>query len=318
MSSEGKSMPSSQAVQFADFYSSLSARSSNPDLDLETVRAVLETMHVATKEPEDVSYAEVDAGGVPALWCIPAGSDPDRVLLHSHMGGTVIASMYSDRKAAAHLARAAGMRALVIDFRRSPEHKYPAQIEDVRTAYDWLLQQGYRPENIASVGHSIGGNFAVSLALGLRDEGAALPGAIVSISPWVDIALSREAYYVANADRDRLLSVPLAQFFRSSWLDGTGVGPDDPRVNVIEADLSGLPPIAVFWGSEEVLADEDAELARRAQAAGNDVLARAVPDGQHSFIIGAGRVPETDEAIAEIGGWLRTKLGLATLNSAAS
>jgi epsilon-lactone hydrolase len=301
-------MASTQAKEFADFFGALSARSANPNLDLETVRDVIETMHLATTEPEGVSYAEVDAGGVQALWCIPADSDPDRVLLHNHLGGTVVASMHSDRKAAAHIAKAAGARSLVLNFRRSPEHKFPAQIEDVRNAYNWLLQQGYRPENIASVGHSVGGNFAVGLALALRDEGAELPGAIVSISPWVDLTLTNETY-TSNADSDRLLSLPLAQFFRSSWLDGTGVSPEDPRVSLLFADLSGLPPTAVFWGSDELLAGEDAEFARRAQAAGNDVLVREVEAGQHSFIIGAGWVPEVDEAIAEIGSWLRSKLG---------
>jgi monoterpene epsilon-lactone hydrolase len=301
-------MTSTQAKEFADFFGALSARSANPNLDLETVRDVIETMHLATTEPEGVSYAEVDAGGVQALWCIPADSDPDRVLLHNHLGGTVVASMHSDRKAAAHIAKAAGARSLVLNFRRSPEHKFPAQIEDVRNAYNWLLQQGYRPENIASVGHSVGGNFAVGLAIALRDEGAALPGAIVSISPWVDLTLTNETY-TSNADTDRLLSRPLAEFFRSSWLDGTGVSPEDPRVSLLFADLSGLPPIAVFWGSDELLAGEDAEFARRAEAAGNDVLVRAVEEGQHSFIIGAGWVPEVDEAIAEIGSWLKSKLG---------
>jgi acetyl esterase/lipase len=242
-------MVSTEAKEFADFFGALSARSANPNFDLATVRDVIETMHVATTEPEGVSYAEVDAGGVQALWCIPADSDPERVLLHNHMGGTVVASMYSDRKAAAHIAKAAGARSLVLDYRRSPEHKFPAQIEDVRNAYNWLLQQGYRPENIASVGHSIGGNFAVGLAIALRDEGAPLPGAIVSISPWVDLTLTSQTY-TSNAERDRLLSRPLAEFFRSSWLDGTGVNADDPRVHLLAADLSGLPPIAVFWGSE--------------------------------------------------------------------
>ena len=156
-------MTSTQAVEFANFFADLSQRSANPDFDLSTIRDIVETMHVATKEPEGVTYAEVDAGGVEALWCIPAGSDPHSVLLHNHMGGSVITSMYSDRKAAAHIAKAAGVRSLVLNFRRSPEHKYPAQIDDVETAYRWLLGQGHRPQNIASVGHSIGGYLAVGL-----------------------------------------------------------------------------------------------------------------------------------------------------------
>jgi monoterpene epsilon-lactone hydrolase len=302
-------MASAESEQLAKFYADLRQRSSNPDLDLATVRDIVESIHTATKEPEDVTYAEADADGVEALWCIPANSDPDAVLLHNHMGGSVFASMHSDRKAAAHIAKAAGMRCLVLNYRRSPEHKFPAQIDDVETAYKWLLGGGYVPHNIASTGHSIGGNLAVSLAIRLRNKGAALPGAIVSISPWCDMSLSDPAIDT-NADMDMLLSRQLAEFFRSAWLDGTGVEWTDPRVNLLEADLSGLPPIAVFYGTHEILAGEALQLATRARAAGNDLHLRSVPAGQHSFIMGAGRVPETDDAITEMGTWLRSKLRL--------
>jgi acetyl esterase/lipase len=302
-------MVSNEAIEFANFLAALRTRFSDPRLDLPTIRDVIETIQLASKEPEDVKYVEANVGGVEALWCVPAGSDDSAVLLHNHMGGTVVTSMYSDRKAAAHIAKAAGVPSLVLNYRRSPEHKFPAQIEDVDNAYGWLLEQGYRPQNIASVGHSIGGNFAVSLALRLRDSGAALPGAILSISPWVDMTLSNPTIE-SNADADKLLSRSLLEFFRSQWLDDTGVGWDDPRVNLLVADLSGLPPTAIFYGTDELLAGEAAELAQRAQAAGNDVLLRSVPAGQHSFIVAAGRVPEVDHAITEMGNWLRSKLGL--------
>jgi monoterpene epsilon-lactone hydrolase len=303
-------MSSAQAVEFANFFAELSQRSSNPTFDLSTVRDVVETMHVATKEPEGVTYAEVEAGGVEALWCIPSGSDSEHVLLHNHMGGSVVTSMHSDRKAAAHIAKAAGVRSLVLNFRRSPEHKYPAQIDDVEAAYQWLLEQGYQPANIASVGHSIGGYLAVSLAQRLRDRGAALPGAILSISPLCDPTLSG-ASIEGNADRDKLLSRGLLEFFRSAWLDGTGVDWSDPHINLLTSDLSGLPPIAVFYGEDELLVSDALEFGLRAKAAGNDVMSTGVPAGQHSFIIGAGRVPEVDEAITEMGSWLRSTLGLA-------
>ncbi|WP_445159832.1 alpha/beta hydrolase [Mycobacterium sp. Dal123C01] len=280
---------------------------SDPDLDLATVRDIIETVHIAAKEPEGVTYTEVDAGGVEALWCVPANSEPRTVLLHNHMGGSVLTSMHCDRKPAAHIAKAAGMRSLVINYRRSPEHKFPAQIEDVEKAYDWLLGQGYRPENIASVGHSFGGNLAVSLALRLRDKGAELPGAILSISPWCDLTLSSRSIDT-HADLDMVLTRGSLEFFRSCWLDGTGVCWTDPRVNLLEADLRGLPPMAVFYGTDELLADEAVQFALRAQAAGNDQYLRSVERGQHSFIMGAGRVPEVDDAITEMGKWLRRKL----------
>lgn len=76
-------------------------------------------------------------------------------MLHSHAGGTVVTSMHTDRKALGHIAKVARARALIVNYRRSPEHKFPAQIDDMERAYHWLLAQGIRPENIASIGHSV-------------------------------------------------------------------------------------------------------------------------------------------------------------------
>jgi acetyl esterase/lipase len=169
-------MASKQLKRMNELYASIKERLSKPDIGLATIRDIVENLHLAAVEPEAVTYAEVDADGVLALWCILEGCDPDRVLLHSHVGGTVVLSMHTDRKAIGHVAKAAGVRALVLNYRRSPEHKFPAQIDDVEKAYRWLLAQRIRPENIASIGHSVGGNLAVSLAVTLRDKGVPVAG----------------------------------------------------------------------------------------------------------------------------------------------
>jgi acetyl esterase/lipase len=304
-------MTSTQTTALADFYADLARRSSSPDFELPTIRDVLENIHAAATEPEGVTYAEVDVDGIAALWCIPVESDSQSVLLHSHLGGSVLMSMHTDRKAAGHIAKAAGMRSLVVDYRRSPEDKYPAQIEDVETAYRWLVKQGYAPNNIASVGHSIGGYLAVELAVRLRDRGEALPGAILSISPWADVTLSG-ATIDTNAERDKLLTRGLLELFRSCWLDGTGVEFTDPAVSLLRANLSGLPPAAIYYGEYELLASDAAELAKRLDESGNDLVVRELAQGQHSFIMGAGRADDIDQAIGEMGNWLRTTLGLQT------
>src|SRR5262245_42164109 len=127
-------MASKQSDQLAETFAADRARYTNAELGLDTIRDISDAMaERGGKEPEGVTYAEVDAGGVPGLWCIPTGCDDDRVLLFNHAGGTVAFSMRSDRKAAGHIAKAAGIRALVLDFRRSPEHKFPAQQDDVET-----------------------------------------------------------------------------------------------------------------------------------------------------------------------------------------
>jgi monoterpene epsilon-lactone hydrolase len=167
-------MASKQLKQMNELYASIKERMSKPNVDLATNRDIVENLHLAAREPEAVTYAEVDANGVSALRCIPEGSDPARVLLHSRSGGTVVT--WADRQGV-------GGSALVLNYRRSPEHKFPAQIDDVEKAYRWLLAKGIRPENIASIGHSIGGSLAVSLAVTLRDKGIALPAAIRRFHP---------------------------------------------------------------------------------------------------------------------------------------
>jgi len=94
----------------------------------------------------------------------------------------------------------------------------------------------------------------------------------------------------------------------------TSVDFTDPQVHLLNADLLGLPPIAVFYGEDELLVSEAVEFGLRAQRAGNDVIVRSVEAGQHSFIMGAGRVPEVDQAITEMGGWLRSKLARRPAN----
>jgi epsilon-lactone hydrolase len=305
-------MASKQLKHMNELYASIKERVSKPDIDLATIRDIMENLHLAAIEPEAVTYAEVDADGVPALWCIPEGCDPDRVLLHSHAGGSVVTSMHTDRKAIGHIAKAVGVRALLLNYRRSPEHKFPAQIDDVEKAYRWLLAQGIRPENIASIGHSIGGNLAVSLAVTLRDKGVPLPAAILSVSPWYDMEMKNETLE-SNAATDLLLTKQTVEMFRESWIGDTGVARNDPRVNMLRADLSGLPPIMVYYGAYEMLAGEAIEFAKRAKDSGVDVTVHSLPEGQHNFILGAGRVPEVDQAIEEMTRWLRSKFDLGLM-----
>ncbi|MEU6228441.1 alpha/beta hydrolase [Streptomyces sp. NPDC047042] len=299
---------SPEAHKFAEFLASVSAKSSTPGLDLAVIRDIVDSNHKASTEPEGVSYAEVDANGVPALWAIPEGAAPDRALLHFHFGGSVAASMHSDRKAAGHIAKAAGVRSLVVDFRLAPEHPYPAQLDDAEAAYRWLLSQGYEPQNIGSTGHSIGGTLAVMLPLRLLAKGEATPGAIVSVSPWTDLTLQNPAVD-ANETNDRMLSRGTLELFRGAWLQDPAVDFTDPQISLVNADLTGLPPTLVYYGEYETLADDGAQLGRRLADFKVTSETHGMPEGQHSFILGAGRVPEVDQAIGQMGDWLREHLG---------
>src|SRR5467141_3183839 len=218
-------MGSPELAQYADFYADTTDRFALTD-NLSLWRDISERLHQLTSEPEDVTYRDVTANGVPAILVTPADSSTEHILLHSHSGGSVTASMWQERKAVGHLAKAAGSRALVINYRLAPEDKFPAQIDDVEAAYRWLLDQGYDHSRIASTGDSIGGNYAVNLVLTLQRKNAPLPGAVLAISPWFDMELKNSSVDT-NEGNDKMLSRDLLRGFTSSMLDGTGIAVTD-------------------------------------------------------------------------------------------
>src|SRR5689334_11962098 len=149
-------MGSPELAQYADFYADMSGRFALTD-NLSLWRDISERLHQLTSEPEGVTYRDVTANGVPAILVMPADSSTEHILLHSHSGGSVTASMWQERKAVGHRAKAAVSRALVTNYRLAPEDKFRAQIDDVEAADGWLLDQGTtRPKARAPASRSVG------------------------------------------------------------------------------------------------------------------------------------------------------------------
>ncbi|MGH3968583.1 MAG: alpha/beta hydrolase fold domain-containing protein [Mycobacterium sp.] len=102
------------AALYADWRELMAA---TPNLSTRLLRSIFEEWHQPTREPEDVTYKEELVGGVPAIWALPAGADRSKVLLYTHGGGFAVGSAASQRKLAAHFAKACAVTALVIDYR---------------------------------------------------------------------------------------------------------------------------------------------------------------------------------------------------------
>jgi monoterpene epsilon-lactone hydrolase len=303
-------MPSTESAALRAHYQATNALlAASPELPLPIMRALLDDVHRCASEPEGITYAEVDAAGRPALWCLPPDSAQHGAILYLHGGGFVLQSMHSHRKLAGHLARATGMRTLVLEYRLAPEHPFPAQIHDAQAAYDWLLDQGVATGQRVLAGDSAGANLAIATTLALRDRGAALPAGIIGLSPWVDLECNGPSLE-ANADVDALVQRPLVQQMTALYLGPTG-SPTDPLANPLHADLTGLPPMYFTAGSHEALLDNAQRLAHRAREAGVEVSLDVVEGQQHVFPFMAGRAPEADASIAAAARWLH-----ATLESA--
>src|SRR5215207_7078599 len=108
-------MTSTECQVIQGLYASWTSRlAANPDMGLAELREMMEGFATLAAEPEEVTYREVDAAGVPALWCLPAPRADDRAILFIHGGAYVGGSINSHRKMAAHLAAASGCPTLVI------------------------------------------------------------------------------------------------------------------------------------------------------------------------------------------------------------
>jgi epsilon-lactone hydrolase len=261
-----------------------------------------------TREPRQVDYLETEAVGRSAMWAIPAHSAEDRVLLCMHGGGFVSGSIYTHRKLYAHIAKAAGVRALLFDYRLAPSDTHPAQVDDATAVYRWLLDQGFEPGRVAFAGDSSGGGLAITTQLRARELGLSVPAAAALLSPWVDMELSG-ASYESNRLKDAFFSREFVAGLVSLFL-GSGGDPRDPLANALHADLTGLAPLYVQAAGDETLLDDGRLLADRARGAGIDVRVDVFADQQHTFQMAAGRSPEADDAVARLAEWLRPRLGL--------
>lgn len=274
----------------------------DPEIDL----GGAERFYGLTKEPTDVTYEEVTAAGLAAIWANPLGCDTERVLVYFHGGGFVSGSKDSHRKVAAHLAKAAGVRALIPDYRLAPGHPFPAQLDDARSLYDWLLGKGYQPSKIALAGDSAGGNIATGTALALNRDGGALPRAVVAFSPWYDMEANGPTFE-SNAAVDVAISRQLVHNFAPMFLGGQS--PADPLANPLYSDPAGLPPLLLTCGGDETLRDSVERFAALARQSGVEVALHVADGMPHVYQLLAGRVPEADASIAETGKWLHDKLG---------
>jgi len=275
----------------------------NPDMGLDDRRLLLEQLHLLAAEPTDVTYEEVDAGGVPAIVAKPLGAPADRMIVYTHGGGMALGSAHSHRKAAAHMAKAAGVYAMSVDYRLAPENPFPAQIEDLITVHQWLRRKGIAPERTATAGGSAGANLAITSVLKLRDLSLPLPAAIIGFSPWIDME-SLGKTFDTNADSDALMSREVSESMASLYLGD--VSRTEPLANALHADLRGTPPMFITAGGSEVLLDSIQRFVFCAKAAGVDTTFQCVPGQQHSHELMAGKSTQADATLANAGSWLRS------------
>ncbi len=247
--------------------------------------------------------------GVPCEWLLAAGADPDRRLLYIHGGGWTSGGLDSHRPLSARLSAATGCAVLAVDYRLAPENVFPAGLDDCVTTYAWLRENapaGPGPaQSVFVAGDSAGGNLTLALLLALKQRDLPLPNAAVPISPATDF-LATGASYRTRAERDPILTMGPEGIrgLAAIYLQGNAK-PEDPLVSPLYGDPAGLPPLLFHVGDAEILLDDSTMMAEKARAAGVDVTLHVWPEMPHVWHAFAPFLPEANEAIAEIGAFVR-------------
>jgi acetyl esterase/lipase len=262
----------------------------------------------------DVSTLPVDCAGVPGEWVLAPDADPARRTLYIHGGAFVMGSPKSHRTLTSQFSALTGGAVLAIDYRLMPEHPRRAGIEDCRTAYRWMLDQGPTgpapAQAVFVAGDSAGGNLTLSLIQWVRDQRLRAPDAAVALSPLTDATLSSPSLR-ANIRSDPMLGplfgpmarVPNILLLWFGWMQ-TRIKPCDPVISPLRGDLAGLPPVLLQASEVEMLFDDSRRYANRAQAAGSPVRLQRWNHMVHVWQIFNPELPEAREALAEIGRFL--------------
>ncbi len=249
--------------------------------------------------PENVKIGEIDADGVPSEWQIVPGADDNKVILYFHGGGMVLMSPKTHRALTIEIAQLTKTRVLSIEYRLAPEHPFPAPLEDCVIAYNWLLSQGFKSENIIIAGDSAGGNLTLTTLIKLRDKGIPLPAGAVALSPATDFTNKSVTFY-ENAKTDPILADIGIFWWTTSFL--AGADPNNPYISPVLAELKGLPPILIQVSTSEMLYDHSTRFIERAKAAGVDATLQEWKDTIHVFQgFGLHYLPEAKDAIKKIG-----------------
>ncbi|MBC7841615.1 MAG: alpha/beta hydrolase [Gemmatimonadaceae bacterium] len=248
-------------------------------------------------------------GALPIRIYTPAGSGTFPVILYFHGGGFVIATNDTYDGSARALTNATKAILVSVEYRKAPEHKFPAAHDDALAAWKWVVANATNlrgdTAHIAIAGESAGGNLAIATTVSAKAMGLAVPVAILAVYP-VTQGDTTTPSYTQNATAKPLNRAMMTWFFEKYTRSPADA--KDPRLNLLTAELKGLPPTTIITAQFDPLRSDGDMLAERLKAAGVDVEIRNFDGVAHEFFGQGAVVPAAREAVAFAAGGLRKQL----------
>lgn len=257
--------------------------------------------------PEGVTYEPDTIAGVAGWWCRVPGARKNVAILHLHGGWFNWGSAQAFCHLVGHIAARADVDAFIPDYRLAPENPFPAALQDAQACYRGLVGRGC--QQIAITGDSAGGCLAlVLLATETANvpSGGTVPAGTVALSPVTDLSLT-QASWETRADADPYFTK--AQVIELVHAYVRNADSTNPLVSPLYGDLTGLPPIRIHVGDDEVLLDDALSYIEGAVAAGVDARIDVWHGMPHGFLSGVGKMAASNLALEAIGLFLTERLG---------
>lgn len=242
-------------------------------LSLRLNRLAMQVFGHAWRSPKDAR--EASYGGVSGRF-VSTSDTSDGLLLWVHGGAFVAGTPRMDQ----HMAAAYGLPAFVPRYRLAPKHRFPAAADDVLAAYRGLLDAGLAASSIRLVGLSAGGALAAGLLGDLAREALPMPGAVLLLSPVLDLTTAT-VHRTDAVTRDPSISPDFVERTNLVYAGGTPL--THPRLDVLGADMSRWPPTLVQTGGLECVSGDAELLGTRMRAAGARCEVQLWPGQIHGF-----------------------------------
>lgn len=264
--------------------------------------------------PELPVVRDDEIAGVPVRFYQPATTDVSNslrpVIVYFHGGGWVLGSRDSHDTLCRQLTVGSGADVISVEYRRPPEHPFPAAIDDCIAVADAVLSDAVRSaagQKVFVAGDSAGGNLAAAVCIHDRDQHSGRISGQVLIYPVIDHSLST-ASYSEFADGFGLTKETM-EWFWQQYL-GTDAGKVGPLASpALCDDASRLPPALILIAGYDVLRDEGEHYAQRLRQAGVSTTQINYPGMLHGFTHFSAVFNEAAVSITDIGNWIRRESG---------
>lgn len=250
---------------------------------------------MVTLLPRGVTRAPFHEGNLKGDWLRVA--KPRQVLLYLHGGGYVCGTPKTYHNLCGRLAKALEADVLMPAYRLAPEHPFPAAVDDALEAYDFLLRQGWRGDQISVAGDSAGGGLTLALLLALRDRKRPLPKCAVVYSPYADVTMAQPSRRY-NDGKDDMLSYRMLEIGMDVYVQNGEH--EHPYASPVYGDYTGLPPLFITVCEQEIFRDDAYRVADAARAAGVPVSLLARNDLLHVWPIFVPILPEAREDLEKV------------------